>query len=116
MLCVTDCSSDQNSNCDVNTPYQRSTHFRRSGGSANNGGGVWMPRLVSLDASVGLDGVVATYGAQDDASHSAQERALQNYQAEKRLQEGAAAAAAGRPGAGRPKHWSDLSKVKHDAE
>jgi hypothetical protein len=103
----------QNSNCDVNTPYQRHTHFRRSGGHSG-APGPWTPRVVSLDASVGLDGVVATYGAQEDAGAArAQERAMQQYKLDKQQEassSGGAAAAAGKSG-GRPKHWSDLSKV-----
>ena len=77
--------------------------------------------MVSLDSSVGLDGVVATYGAQEGAAAAqTQERALQQYRMEKKEEAaassssgGGSAGAAGASksvGGGRPKHWSELSK------
>ena len=111
----------QNSNNDVHTPFQRSTHFRRTG-EGSNSEGAWTPRLLALDASVGLDSVVATYGAQESASraHAAQDKALAAYKAEVAAMDAGgsgvlgastlAAKAASSVVSGRPKHWSDLSK------
>jgi hypothetical protein len=115
----------QNSNCDVHTPFQRHTHFRRSASaaaaasSASNGAGdpnsptaatAWTPRVVSIDASVGLDGVVATYGAQESGG-SAQDRALQQYKRQQQQQQGgdSSSSSSSTPSSSsRPSHWRDL--------
>jgi hypothetical protein len=116
----------QNSNCDVHTPFQRHTHFRRSASAAaassssSNGGGgdpnsptaanAWTPRVVSIDASVGLDGVVATYGAQESGG-SAQDRALQQYKRQQQQQQQggeSSSSSSSTPSSSRPSHWRDL--------
>jgi len=115
----------QNSNCDVNTPYHRSTHFRRVGGDGSSSGGSggegspsfanWTPRVVSLDSSVGLDRVVATYGAQEAGADSTQDKAMKEWRREQQQQQQAghasnAAASAANASGSRPVHWTDLSK------
>lgn len=110
----------------MNSSFARSSHFRRSESAASGSSktivgesdaSLWTPRVVCMDASVGLDGIVATFAHQrdgDDHEEFIQTQSAKHKQAQRDEAKQAAASSTKKSGAAhanrRAQHWSELAK------